>query len=171
MAAYLAPSWQFPMTSQSALVHQPELDAFLFASIGEERNGMALTVVSALARLGLDPWTEAGRLSQMSRKVAADLLGLMIAKLPNGLWTLPEAQPIAARLVTLLPQRPTAEASAVGAAVTTMPRLKLSWILCGALAVAALIAMAAGRDLSLARILESPSSASSGMDRAGAGDR
>jgi hypothetical protein len=36
-----------------------EFGAFLFASIGEESNGMALSVISALARLGIDPWQEA----------------------------------------------------------------------------------------------------------------
>ena len=30
-------------------------DAFLFAVIGEDRNGMALSVVSMLARMDLDP--------------------------------------------------------------------------------------------------------------------
>jgi hypothetical protein len=34
------------------------LDRFLFVSIGEEENGMPLSVASALARLGRDPWVE-----------------------------------------------------------------------------------------------------------------
>jgi hypothetical protein len=36
----------------------PELDPFLFAAVGEEVNGIPLSVVSALARLGLDPREE-----------------------------------------------------------------------------------------------------------------
>jgi hypothetical protein len=39
----------------------PEMDPFLFASVGEELKGIPLTVLSALAQLGLDPRTEAAR--------------------------------------------------------------------------------------------------------------
>ena len=39
------------------------LDPFLFASIGKEESGMSLSVASALARLGSDPWIEAERLA------------------------------------------------------------------------------------------------------------
>ena len=36
-----------------------EFQAFLYAPIGEEENGTTLSVLSALARLGLDPWKQA----------------------------------------------------------------------------------------------------------------
>jgi hypothetical protein len=35
---------------------------FLFAPIGEQANGMQLSVLSALARMNVDPWEEAARL-------------------------------------------------------------------------------------------------------------
>ncbi len=35
--------------------HPPEFERFLHASVGEDRNGYFVTVLSALARLGLDP--------------------------------------------------------------------------------------------------------------------
>jgi hypothetical protein len=38
-----------------SLVHS-EFNDFLFAFVGEEKSGLQLTVLSALARLGLDPW-------------------------------------------------------------------------------------------------------------------
>jgi len=41
-----------------SLLHS-ELNAFLFAHLGEEENGLPLTVLSALTRLGADPWAEA----------------------------------------------------------------------------------------------------------------
>ena len=47
-----------------------EFDDFLFASIGEERNGMLLSVVSALARLNVDPWQGAANLAQLVTAVA-----------------------------------------------------------------------------------------------------
>ena len=43
-----------------------EFDAFLFAPIGEEKNGMLLSVVSALARLNIDPWQEAANLATLA---------------------------------------------------------------------------------------------------------
>jgi len=160
------------MSSHAALVHLPELDDFLFAAIGEERNGMSLTMVSALGRLGLDPWTEAGRFSEMPKKVAADLLGPMIARLPNSLWALPEAQVIAARLVKLLPQqRSAAVADSAVVAIARKPVFTVSWVLCAALLAAVLIAMAAGRDLSLARFLASPPGTNASTDQPSPGDR
>ncbi len=39
--------------------HSPEFDRFLLAFVGEDRKGNAVTVLSALARLELEPWEEA----------------------------------------------------------------------------------------------------------------
>ena len=39
----------------------PEFDTFLFASVGDEVDGVPLSVLSALSRLGLDPRDEAAR--------------------------------------------------------------------------------------------------------------
>lgn len=53
-----------PLRSEYMLGHS-EFNEFLFAVVGEERGGQQLTVLSALARLGLDPWGEAARLSKL----------------------------------------------------------------------------------------------------------
>ena len=45
----------------------PEFDSFLFAAVGEERDGIPLSVLSALSRLGLDPRDEAARLSRLTK--------------------------------------------------------------------------------------------------------
>jgi hypothetical protein len=50
---------------------RPEFDEFLEASIGEDRNGTTLSVLSALARLEVDPWQEATNLARMTREAAA----------------------------------------------------------------------------------------------------
>ena len=42
-----------------------EFDKFLGAPIGEGRNGTPLSVLSALARLDVDPWQEAASLARM----------------------------------------------------------------------------------------------------------
>lgn len=49
-------------------------DPFLLASVGREENGMQVSVLSALARLGLDPWEEADRLAGLPKKTAAKVI-------------------------------------------------------------------------------------------------
>jgi hypothetical protein len=82
-----------------------EFNEFLFAPIGEEGNHTLLTVLSALARLGLDPWQESARLALLSREKAVQSLASMIAGLPNGRWAQSESAAIASRLVALLPAK------------------------------------------------------------------
>ena len=77
----------------------PEFDPFLFASVGEEVDGVPLSVLSALTRLGLDPRDEAARLSHLTKDAAADQLARMIAWLSDQRWTLSEARRIAGRLI------------------------------------------------------------------------
>ena len=40
-----------------------EFDNFLLAPIGDDNNGMQLSVLSALARLNVDPWEQAATLA------------------------------------------------------------------------------------------------------------
>jgi hypothetical protein len=82
---------------------RPEFDAFLFAPVGEEVDGAPLSVLSALARLGLDPRDEAARLARMTREAAADQLARMIARLYDQRWSAAEAWRIASGLVERLP--------------------------------------------------------------------
>jgi hypothetical protein len=84
----------------------PEMDPFLFASVGEETEGIPLSVLSALAQLGLDPRNEAARLSHLTSKAAASQLGRLFARLPDRLWTSSEIRRIAKKLVELLPAAP-----------------------------------------------------------------
>src|SRR5689334_3210691 len=83
---------------------RPDLDEFLFAAVGDQTNGIPLSVVSALTRLGLDPWEEAGRLSSLSRREAVKQLGRFIAELPGNSPTLGETREIAGSLVDFLPK-------------------------------------------------------------------
>jgi hypothetical protein len=80
-----------------------EFDAFLFAPIGEEANGMLLSVVSALARLDIDPWQEAAQLARLPEAMATQRLTSLIAAIPDA--PPPQRDPgrIAARLIALLP--------------------------------------------------------------------
>ena len=80
-----------------------EFNGFLFSLVGEEKNGNQLTVLSALARLGLDPWGEAARLSKLKKEAAISTLAAAIATLPEGDWTVSDSRSIAACLVARLP--------------------------------------------------------------------
>lgn len=81
-----------------------EFDDFLFASIGEERNGMQLSVLSALARLDVDPWQAAAELARLPKATATQRLASLIAALPDRPLAL-DPGTIAARLIARLPRR------------------------------------------------------------------
>jgi hypothetical protein len=83
---------------------RPDLDGFLFATIGAERNGIPLSMVSALTLLGLDPWEEAGRLSSLGKREAVEQLARLILELPGTNRPLAEAREIASGLVEQLPR-------------------------------------------------------------------
>jgi hypothetical protein len=85
-----------------------EFDEFLFAVIGEDRNGMSLSVVSMLARVDLDPWQEAAALAALPKEVAAQRLAPLLEALPERTLQQTSAATTAARLVALLPRRPKA---------------------------------------------------------------
>lgn len=82
-----------------------EFNEFLFAFVGEDSSGQQLTVLSALSRIGLDPWHEAARLSEMPMGAATDALAAAIGTLPGGDWKASDLQSIALRLVNCLPKR------------------------------------------------------------------
>lgn len=106
------------MTRAASLsVLRSEFDDFLFAPIGEDRNDMPLSVLSALARLDIDPWQEAGKLAQLPAETATQRLASLIAALPD--WPSMQLNPgtIAARLVGLLPR----QAGSTIAAPETLP--------------------------------------------------
>jgi hypothetical protein len=91
--------------SAMVLSRGSEFDAFLFAPIVEEKNGMLLSVLSALARLDLDPWREAAELTRMPMETAKQRLKSLIETLPDGPPTRPELETISTRLIALLPCR------------------------------------------------------------------
>lgn len=80
-----------------------EFDNFLFAPIAEDRNGMPLSVLSALARLDVDPWEEAARLTRLPGETAAQRLASLIATLSDEPSARLNPGTIAIRLVALLP--------------------------------------------------------------------
>jgi hypothetical protein len=81
-----------------------EFDDFLFASIGEDCNGMQVSVLSGLARSDVDPWLEAAKLAQLPGETAAERLATFIGALPDRATPHPDSRTIATRLIALLPR-------------------------------------------------------------------
>jgi hypothetical protein len=77
---------------------------FLFGSLGQDAAGTEVTVLSALSRLGIDPWQEAARLASLPRDTAAEALAATILRLPDRTGPDTEVPKISARLVALLPE-------------------------------------------------------------------
>ena len=90
--------------SATVLSARSEFDAFLFAHIGEEKNGMLLSVLSALARLELDPWREAAEFARMPQQTARRRLRSLIEALPDQPPTRAEPETVSSRLIALLPR-------------------------------------------------------------------
>ncbi len=81
-----------------------EFNNFLFASIGADRIGGQLSVVSALARMNLDPWDEAEKLSFLSDDSASKKVITWMSRSPELVSNLEDRNKTARRLVALLPQ-------------------------------------------------------------------
>ncbi len=97
-----------------------DLNDFLFTPIADDPNGMHLTMLSALARSGVDPWDEAAGLRTLSREAATEKLVHLLRDVPNGPSPGDATTTLVARLVAQLhsspksPLRPTSSTAAVG---------------------------------------------------------
>jgi len=124
---------------------RPDLDRFLFATVGDEIDRVPLSVISALTRLGLDPWQEAGRLSSLSNREAIEQLARLIAELPGLFRPRGEAREIADRLIQLLPRHDTDRKSTPQVQIRLCylrpapSRTSQLWVACLVLAAAVLV--------------------------------
>lgn len=91
--------------SALASVLGSDFDRFLFAPLGEDVNDVPLSVLSALARLNIDPWEEAAELARLPGETATQRLTSLIAALPDRSSAHLDPGTIAARLIVLLPSR------------------------------------------------------------------
>jgi hypothetical protein len=99
-------------------------NAFLFSEVGLELNGSALTVLSLLARLGEDPWSQALNWATLPRLAIIDDLADCIRQMPLCPQALLDARITASRLILLLPVQngspPRGNSDATGA--STIPK-------------------------------------------------
>jgi hypothetical protein len=119
---------------------------FLFASISDDVEA-PLSVVSALARLDIDPWQEAEALSQLQQAPAARRLAALLARSPG---TSGDLDILVTRLVALLP-RPSETGSAppakgwLDARITLDPRILILLFLITATTFVAGLSLTAAR--------------------------
>src|ERR1700737_635308 len=78
---------------------------FLYTPICDEANGMRLSVLSALARMDVDPWQEATRLAAMPKAIAERTLVSTLDQVLGQSCHRSQTEVMAARLVQLLPHR------------------------------------------------------------------
>jgi hypothetical protein len=83
-------------------VQSPEFDNFLHASVGEDSNGVRVTVLSALARFGVDPWQEAAKLADLRQADAAERLDAIMLALTEMKLASVDHRALATRLAALL---------------------------------------------------------------------
>jgi hypothetical protein len=82
-----------------------EFERFLYASVGNDRRGSAVTVLSALARLNLDPWAEAAVLASLGRTAAASRFGLLLSRVHDVPTLGQDNEAMGRDLTNLLPAR------------------------------------------------------------------
>jgi len=105
-----------------------DYDAFLFAEVGEDRTGAAVTVLSALARLDLEPWTEARELSRLGREDAQVRLTTHFEAMTDIPALALASAGRAAKLVSLLPKRaPLRVSKSLDAGTGSSSNLSISW--------------------------------------------
>ena len=81
-----------------------EYDGFLFTIVAESHD-VPISVASIMLRLGIDPWSEAARLTQLPSADAIASLSATIRKLRSISFTASEADKIATGLIGRLPTR------------------------------------------------------------------
>ena len=115
-------------------------DGFLHATVVEGGNGMPLSVLSALARLDVDPWLQAADLASLPRPAAIERLSGMIAALPHEPSSPRDHASIATRLIALLPSGKGAGCASSGPSAAFDLRSTLRVILVNVLLVVFMLA-------------------------------
>lgn len=116
--------------SASDILHPDgsDYDAFLFAELGEDRTGAAVTVLSALARLDLEPWTEARELARLAREDAQVRLTRHFEAITDIPALALASEGRAAKLISLLPKcAPLRVSKPLEAGSNNSPKISISW--------------------------------------------
>ena len=120
------------MISEASDGREEKYQRFLYAPIMEQNNGTPVSVVSALARGGHDPWEEAARLARLPADRAQIALKELLGEGLSRSLSFIEREDAAKRLVLLLPAEtslmPMMAASPLGKEVARQLAYWLVWV-------------------------------------------
>lgn len=85
--------------------NNPDYERFLYASVGEDRDGGTVSVLSMLSRLDLDPWAEAEDLAALGQDDAGARLEQLLMRCRDVPSLAQDHQAVARILARLLPGR------------------------------------------------------------------
>jgi hypothetical protein len=127
----------------------PALERFLRATVGEDVNGINISVISMLARLEVDPWTEASDLAAMPDGPARKRLDTLMTRFKDVPTLGRDQGQIISALLDLLPKKKAAEnlsslnvAAGLPAAALGVP---LYWYIITSLILGWIISLAQGQ--------------------------
>jgi len=139
-STFLQPKNGMTMADPNVLnPHPPEFDRFLYASVGQDRNGYVVTVLSTLARLGLDPWKETAELVALGRDAARARLGTLLTRFPDVPTLESDHGRVAGDLSQLLPESPPSQTLKRAASTVADGRLGKSGVIWTILAIVFLL--------------------------------
>lgn len=91
--------------STNRLVRDTTFEDFLSATVGDDGRGTSVSVLSMLARLGLDPWAEASSLAGMHNAPAHQRLETLMARFEDVPSLTMDRTDLVSALLALLPKR------------------------------------------------------------------
>jgi len=94
------------MAASNVLDPQAEFERFLYAFVGEDRSGTAVTVLSMLARLDVDPWDEIAELVALKQEAASARLERLLSTFRDVPGLERNRGSVARELSLLLPKTP-----------------------------------------------------------------
>jgi hypothetical protein len=97
--------------SPTPIRFDPRYDDFLQSHVGDDRRGTSVTVLSMLARLGIDPWREAYDLAAMQDGFACQKLDVLLSDFADIPVWVPSRNEVALRLAAKLPRRVSSRSS------------------------------------------------------------
>ena len=134
--------------SITPLGQDPAFDRFLGAPVGEDRAGTSVSVLSMLARLNVDPWSEASDLAKMQTAPARQRLVALLARFEDVPTLLPDQGRVASGLLAFLPNRAKntepSENGSVAQSVKLAVGAPVYWIIATALFLGWIVTLAQG---------------------------
>jgi hypothetical protein len=89
-----------------ATLLRKDFDDFLFTLVGKDADGTPVTLLTVLARLGIDPWEEAADLAHLSREPAMQRLASRLEAMPNRPASAADTVTLVSSLIALLHRAP-----------------------------------------------------------------